>query len=97
MDSVFYAYIVKDCRAVGELLFFNNIHDSCGQKNKIYTKNFLEEYEDLVLLVFIYMKYCSIAIKSWLRGIGVSSFLFCFQDFQQFYMTIIFFIFYNGR
>ena len=53
MDSVFYAYIVKDCRAVGELLFFNNIHDSCGQKNKIYTKNFLEVYEDLALFAYI--------------------------------------------
>ena len=53
MDSVFYAYIVKDYRAVGELLFFNNIHDSCGQKNKIYTKNFLEVYEDLALLAYI--------------------------------------------
>ena len=31
------------------------------------------------------MKYCSIAIKSWLHLIGVSSFLFCLQDFQQFF------------
>ena len=41
------------------------------------------QQEVLVLFTFIW-KFCLTVRKLWLRGIGVSSFLFCFQDFQQF-------------
>ena len=88
--------IAKDCRPVGELLFFNDIYMTALVKKIKYTlKIFLKCMNLLANLnatkrpclvcIYIYMKYCSIAIKSWLCGIGVSSFVFCFQDFQHFF------------
>ena len=79
--------IARDCRTLDEVLLFNDfLNGSCGEKKYTlklslrcmegtFSKTQRQE-KVLVLFAFIHMKYCSIAIKPWLRGIGVLSFLF---------------------